>query len=125
MDENYLGKKHKFITVVLDLDTHAIVAVVKGRGAAAVKQVVTRIKKARAKIESVATDMAGGYIAAVQKHLPDARLVFDHFHVIKLMNEKLTALRRELYNALTDDARRHVLKGVRWLLLSNPENLKQ
>ena len=125
LDENYLGKKHKFITVVLDLDTHAIVAVVKGRGAAAVKQVVTRIKKARAKIASVATDMAGGYIAAVQKYLPDARLVFDHFHVIKLMNEKLTALRRELYNALTNDARRHVLKGVRWLLLSNPENLKQ
>ena len=125
LDENYLGKKYKFITVVLDLDTHAIVAVVRGRGAAAVKSVVTRIKKARAQIKSVAIDMAGGYIAAVKKYLPEALLVFDHFHVIKLMNEKLTALRRELFNKLSDQAQRAVLKGVRWLLLKNPENLKQ
>lgn len=41
--------------------------------------------------------MAGGHIAAVLKHLPKARLVFDHFHAIKLMNEKLTILRRDLY----------------------------
>ena len=69
--------------------------------------------------------MAGGYIAAVLKYLPKARLVFDHFHVIKLMNEKLTALRRDLHRELTGTLRRGVLKGVRWLLLKNPENLVQ
>ena len=58
-------------------------------------------------------------------HLPKARLVFDHFHVIKLMNEKLTALRRELYRELKDNLKRDVLKGIRYLLLKNPENLTQ
>ena len=39
------------------------------------------------------------------------------------MNEKLTALRRDLYRELTDQLHRDVLKGIRWLLLKNPENL--
>ena len=39
------------------------------------------------------------------------------------MNEKLTALRRDLHRELTDHLQRDVLKGLRWLLLKNPENL--
>ena len=123
IDENYLGKTHRYITVVLDLDTRAIVSVVKGRGQAALKGFCSRLKRAGAKIKAVATDMAGGYSAAVMTHLPQARLVFDHFHVIKLMNEKLTALRRDLYRELKDQLHCDVLKGIRWLLLKNPENL--
>ena len=125
IDENYLGKTHKYITVVLDLDTRAIVSVTQGRGQAALKGFFSRLKQAGAKIKAVATDMAGGSLAAVMTHLPKARLVFDHFHVIKLMNEKLTALRRELYRELKDNLKRDVLKGIRYLLLKNPENLTQ
>ena len=125
IDENYLGKRHGFVTVVLDLETKAIVSVLKGRGQAALAPFFSKLKQAKAKIKAVATDMAGGYIAAVLKHLPKAALVFDHFHVVKLMNVKLTALRRELYHELTDKLHRKVLKGTRWLLVRNPENLKQ
>jgi len=125
IDENYLGKRHKYITIVVDLDTRAIVSVTKGRGQAALKGFFSRLKKSGAKIRAVATDMAGGYIAAVQKFLPDAKLVFDHFHVVKLMNEKLTILRRELYHELKAGPQRDALKGVRWLLLKNRENLVQ
>lgn len=125
IDENYLGKTHQFITVVLDLDTRAIVSVVKGRGQAALKGFFSRLKRAGAQIKAVTTDMAGGYIAAVMTHLPGAKLVFDHFHIIKLMNEKLTALRRDLYRELKDGLHRAVLKGVRWLLLKNPEKLRK
>ena len=39
------------------------------------------------------------------------------------MNEKLTILRRDLYRELKANMHRDVLKGVRWLLLKNPENL--
>ena len=124
-DENYLGTRHGFVTIVLDLDTKAIVSVLKGRGQSALATFFSRLKQAGAQIKAVATDMSGGYIAAVQKHLPKASLVFDRFHVVKLMNEKLTALRREMYHELTDKQHRQVLKGTRWLLLKNPENLKQ
>ena len=56
-------------------------------------------------------------------HLPKAKIVFDHFHVIKLFNDKLSNLRRELYREAVDIMQKAVLKGTRWLLLKNPENL--
>ncbi len=124
IDENYLGRVHGFVTVVLDLDTQAIVSVVKGRGKQALREVLALLDEAKAKITAVATDMAGGYIAAVLEGLPKAALVFDRFHVVKLMNEKLSDLRRELHRELTDQQQRTVLKGTRWLLVRNPENLK-
>ncbi|MCH5374956.1 MAG: ISL3 family transposase [Planctomycetes bacterium] len=71
----------------------------------------------------MATDMSPAYIDAVVTHLPKATLVFDRFHVIKLYNEKLSDLRRDLYSQLTDTMQKKVLKGVRWLLLKRPENL--
>ena len=125
IDENYLGARHGFVTIVLDLDTKAIVSVLKGRGKAALKPFFAKLKQARAQVKAVATDMAGGYIAAVMEHLPKAALVFDRFHVVKLMNEKLTDLRREMYHELTDKQHRKMLKGTRYLLMMNPENLKQ
>jgi transposase len=125
IDENYLGKRHGFVTLVLDLDTKAIVSVLKGRGKAALKPFFAKLKQARAQIKAVATDMSGGYIAAVMEYLPKAALVFDRFHVVKLMNEKLTDLRREMYHELTDKQHRKMLKGTRYLLMMNPENLKQ
>ena len=123
LDENYLGKTHKYITLVVDLDTRAIVSVTKGRGQGALQGFFLRLKRAGATIRAVATDMAGGYIAAVKKHLPQAALVFDHFHVIKLMNDKLTILRRDLHRELKESLGRDVLKGIRWLLLKNPDKL--
>ena len=96
-----------------------------GRGKAALAPFFAQLKPAKAKIKAVATDMSGGYIAAVMESLPKAALVFDRFHVIELMNEKLSDLRREMYHELTDKMHRKVLKGTRWLLVMNPENLRQ
>ncbi len=67
--------------------------------------------------------MSRAYIQAVTTNLPRAVLVSDDFHVVKLFNEKITDLRRELYREITDLLHKEVLKGIRWLLLKNPENL--
>lgn len=56
-------------------------------------------------------------------HLPQATLVFDRFHVMKLFNDKLSNLRRDLYREATDMLHKEVLKGTRWLLLKRPEHL--
>src|SRR5437870_1406849 len=82
-------------------------------------------RRTRAKIQAVATDMSAAYIRAVRDNLPKAVHVFDHFHVIKLFNEKLSALRRELYQQASRADERQILKGTRWLLLKNPENLDE
>jgi len=123
IDEIHLGKQHRFITLVLDLDSGAVVFVGDGKGSDALKPFWKRLKSARAKVQAVATDMSPAYIAAVRGNLPEARLVFDRFHVTKLLNEKLTELRRELYREAVGPLEKKVLKGIRWLLLMNPENL--
>lgn len=63
------------------------------------------------------------YISAVKRNLPNAIIVFDHFHVVKLFNDKLSQLRRDIYRETTERLHKEVLKGTRWLLLKNPENL--
>jgi len=67
--------------------------------------------------------MSPSYIASVLENHPGAEIVFDHFHVIKMYNDKLSDLRRELYREATGPLEKKVLKGTRWLLLKNPDKL--
>src|SRR5262249_18597056 len=123
IDEIADARGHRDLTVVLDLDSGAVVFVGDGKGADALKPFWKRLRPSGARIEAVAMDMAGGYRAAVRAHLPRAVIVFDHFHVVKLFNDKLSGLRRLLYREATEVQHKEVLKGIRWLLLKNAENL--
>jgi transposase len=124
IDEIAVGAGHRYLTVVLNLETGAVVFVGEGRGADALDPFWKRLRASRARVEAVATDMSAAYINAVTRCLPDATLVFDRFHVMKLVNDKLAALRRQLY-AQASAADQRVLKGVRWLLVKRPENLDE
>jgi transposase len=125
IDEISVGKGHRYLTVVLDLDSGAVVHVGEGKGGEALRAFWKRLRSSGAKVEAVATDMSPAYIDAVTTNLPKATLVFDRFHVMKLYNEKLSDLRRDLHRQLTDSLHKDVLKGVRWLLLKRPEHLDQ
>jgi transposase len=123
IDEIAIGKGHRYLTVVLNLLSGVVVFVGDGKGVAALEPFWKRLRHAQAKIKAVATDMSSAYIRAVRDNLPKAVHVFDHFHVLKLFNEKLSVFRRELYHQASSQEERHILKGTRWLLLKNPENL--
>ena len=123
IDEISIGKGHRYLTVVLDLESGAVVYVGEGKGADALKPFWKRLKASRAWIEAVAIDMSPAYIQAVGENLPLAVLVFDRFHVVKLFNDRLSDFRRELYREAADVLEKNVLKGTRWLLLKNPEHL--
>ena len=122
IDEIAVAKGHRYLTLVMDLDSGAVVFVGDGKGADALKPFWKRLRPSGAKIEAVAMDMSAAYRGAVSTHLKKAVIVFDHFHVIKLYNGKLSDLRRSLYHRAEADQKK-VLKGSRWLLLKNPENL--
>ena len=122
IDEIAVAKGHRYLTVVLDLDGGAVVFVGDGKGADALKPFWKRLRPSGARIEAVAMDMSAAYRGAVSAHLKKAVIVFDRFHVIKLFNDKLSDLRRSLHHRAEADQKK-VLKGARWLLLKNPENL--
>jgi len=123
IDEISIGSGHRYLTIVLDLESGAVIHVGHGKGGEALLIFWQKLRRSRAKIEAVATDMSPAYIDAVVTYLPEAKLVFDRFHVMKLFNDKLSELRREMYHEIKDKMQKQVLKGVRWLLLKRPENL--
>ena len=123
IDEISVRKGHKYLTIVMDLVSGAVVFVGDGKGEESLKPFWKRLHGSRAKIQAVATDMSSAYYKAVQNNLPSASHVFDRFHIVKLMNDKLTALRRELHRQAEDGPEKLALKGTRWLLLKNPQNL--
>lgn len=124
IDEISIGTGHRYLTVVLDLESGAVVFIGEGKGADALDPFWKRLGRSGARIEAVAIDMSQAYINAVRTHLPEATVVFDRFHVVKLMNDKLSSLRRSLQRRAEAEAK-EVLKGSRWLLLKNPRNLKE
>lgn len=123
IDEISIGKKHKYLTIVYDLLVGAVVFIGDGKGADALLPFWPSLKKSGACIQAVAIDMSPAYIEAVRSHLPNAAIVFDHFHVIKYFNDKLSEFRRQLYHNTKDVLEKKILKGTRWLLLKNPQNL--
>ena len=59
------------------------------------KMFASRLKRARTppEIECVTMDMSNGYMNFVENSLPGASIVFDHFHVVKMINDKINKIR--------------------------------
>ena len=123
IDEFSVRRGSDFRTIVVDLDTGRIVHVGKGRGGDALLPFWRRVKRLGVRIRHVATDLSAAFIASVLENAPGAKLVFDHFHVVKLMNEALDDIRRTLYRHERSVMRRRVLLGTRYLLLRNAEDV--
>jgi len=124
VDEIYLGKNKKYKTIVIDLASGRIIYVGDGRGHEALKEFFKKIKKYKNNLKAVAMDMSGAYYSAVTKELEGVDVIFDRFHIVKLMNEKLDKIRREYQKSLFTDNKK-VIKGKRYLLLKNPDKLKE
>ena len=75
-----------------------------------------------AALEVCCADMWDAYHEAAQAKLPNARLTVDRFHVMKNLNDAVTKARRAIQKQ-ADDATQALLKGCRWLLVKNAENL--
>jgi len=123
IDEISIGRSHRYLTVVLNLATGAVVFVGAGKGSDALIPFWRRLNHCKVNINAVAIDMSPAYIRAVTNNLPNAVIVFDHFYVVKLFNDQLAQFRRSLQNQMESKEKAQFLKGTRWLLLKNPENL--
>jgi len=77
------------------------------------------VRLSKAKIQAVATDMSGACWAAVLAYLPQVAVVFDRFHLTKLMNEKRDQPRRALVREATA-VMGQTIKGTRYRLLTGP-----
>ena len=109
IDEFSVRKGHKYMTLVMDLRSGKVLFVGDGRGTDSLKPFWERLKRSRARIRAVAKDMSAAYVGSVLEHLPCVAMVLDHFHVVKLMNDRFTKVRRKLHRELQDKKGMHVL----------------
>ena len=119
IDEFAVKKGHVYKTIVVDLMSGRILYVGEGKGVDALEDFWKKVRRKKISIKYIATDLSAAFIASVLDNCPDAIHVFDHFHVVKLMNDKLDDIRRMQYSMEKDINKRKVLKGTRYLLLGN------
>ncbi len=123
IDEIALKKGHNYMTVVLDYLTGRVVWMGKGRSKETLDEFFFGMtNEQKDAIEAVAIDMWEAYINRIRHHCPNAKIVFDMFHVVQAFGRVVDEVRREEYfNATLKD--RMVMKGSRYLLLRNSVNL--
>ena len=124
IDEIALRKGHTYMTVVMDYFSGRVVWMGENRDKATLDRFFAELTdKQKQGIEAVAIDMWEPFINRIRHHCPDAQIVFDFFHVVQAFGKVIDKVRRDEYLKATDQEKK-VLKGSRYLLLKNPENLK-
>jgi transposase len=126
VDEIYLGKRDKFLTVVSDLDRGEPL----WAGLERKRETLDRFfaealpPRRRRAVRAVCVDMWEPFAQSLRTHLPHARIVYDKFHVLRHVNDALDETRRaEFFRQ--GGAARGVLRGKRWLLLRRWAHLER
>lgn len=124
VDELSYRRHHEYITVVVDHARGCVVWAAPGKNADTVRKFFAELGNERcARIEAVTIDMSKAYISAVREAVPSAQIVFDRFHVQRLVHDALDQVRRAEVNGLTDREERRALKHSRFALQKHPWNL--
>ncbi|NLV52812.1 MAG: ISL3 family transposase [Bacteroidales bacterium] len=124
IDEIAVRKGHNYMTVVMDYMTGKIIWMGENRDKETLDaffRIMT--KKQKKSIEAVAMDMWEPFINRVKHHIPQAKIVFDFFHVVQSFGKVIDEVRKQEYEKANNQDKQ-VLKGSKYLLLMNEENLK-
>lgn len=126
VDEISYRRGKKYATLVYDLERGYVVWIGKGKGSETIDQFFTTCLSTyqREQIEWASCDMSRAYINAIKEHCPNAKLVLDHFHITKALNNALDDVRKEEWHKLTshDKTQGRAIKGLRWMLFKHADN---
>jgi transposase len=125
MDEFALHKGHRYATVVVEVERKRVLWVGRGRGREDVRPFFQLLGPNCQHVQAVVMDMNTAYELEVRAHCPQAQVVFDLFHVVaKYGREVIDRVRVDEANRLRHDRpARRLVKGARWLLLRNRDNV--
>jgi transposase len=124
VDEIYLGKKEKFLSVVCNLETGEPLWFGRERKKESLDEFFQTELSARQRrgIEAACVDMWKPYRLSIEQWAPNCRIIYDKFHIMQHANGAVDEVRRaEFFRK--GGSMRGVVKGKRWLLLSRWVNL--
>lgn len=121
VDETSSRKGHRYLSLFVDLEEARVLFAADGRDGEAFRAFRDDLEAhggQAERIRDLSMDMSPAYRKGAQEVFPDARLTFDKFHVVKLLNDALEQVRR------AEQKTRPELKRTRYLWLRNPETLR-
>ena len=120
VDETSLARGHTYISLFVDVDERKTVFIGDGKDHSVIASFADFLEDCggeRKNITDVSCDMSPAFIKGVREVLPEANITFDKFHILKIINEAVDAVRRS-------EVRYHpALRGARYALLKNESNL--
>lgn len=120
VDETSARRGHHYISLFLDLDERRLMFATEGHDASVLRRFAGDLERHDGRpeqVEEFCLDMSAAYQKGIGEQFPEARLTFDKFHVMKLLNAAVDEVRRQ------EQKGRPELKKTRYLWLKNPENL--
>jgi transposase len=126
VDELSYRRHHEYVTVVVDHESRRIVWAARGKSAETLRRFFEELGPERcANLEAVTMDLSAAYIKAVNEASPEATLIFDRFHVQRLVHDALDETRRDEVREAPGVDAKAALKNTRWALQKNPWNLNE
>jgi len=122
LDETSVRKHHVYVSLFVDIIEKRTIYVTEGKDHTVIQNFVSDLVAHGGEpdnIEQVSCDMSPAFIKGVEDNLPNAAVVFDRFHVSKVINEAVDKVRK------ADVLNNPILKGSKYIFLKNRENLSE
>ena len=120
MDETSRAKGHEYITLFVDLKKRRTIFITEGKDNLTVARFAYDFQNHNGRIKNiknVSCDMSPAFIKGVKENLPDAKITFDKFHIVKIINEAVNSVRKQEVSTT------NILKGTKYIWLKNYNNL--
>jgi transposase len=120
IDETSVRKNHVYVSLFVDIEEKRTIFVTEGKDHTVIQAFVSDLVAHGGEpdnIEQVSCDMSPAFIKGVEANLPNASVVFDRFHVSKVINEAVDKVRK------SEVEKNPILKGSKYIFLKNRENL--
>ena len=122
MDETASRRGHTYVSLFYDMEDKKLLFGTGGKDKATVKAFQEDFTEHKGNSESVTqacSDMSPSFISGIKEYFPNADITFDKFHIVKIINEGVDAVRRE------EVGKNDVLKSTRYIWLKNENNLTE
>ena len=122
VDETSKRKHHDYITIFVNLKKRKTTFVSEGKSSETVKEFTKDLELHKGKassIKNVSCDMSPAFIKGVKENLPNAKITYDKFHLLKIINEAVDKVRKEEATSFG------ILKKTKYIFLKNNKNLTE
>ena len=124
VDEFSIKKRHQYATTVANVQTSEVLFVGEGRDSETLAKFYLKMSvEQRERIQAVAMDMWPAFASATKTFCPNAEIVYDPFHIIQAFHRDVIDKVRVAEYKKAKKEEKDVIKGSRFLLFKNKENL--